>query len=58
MDFKKKKKIALEVCGGVIQGWGRVWWRGAVMVRMKDDVGLKRVVSGGVVRSNQILNVF
>ena len=27
------------------------------MVGMKDDVGLKRVVSGGVVRSNQILNV-
>ena len=29
-----------------------------MMVGMKDDVGLKRVVSGGVVRSNQILNVF
>ena len=57
MDFKKKKKIALEVCGGVIRGWGRVWWRGTVVVRMKDDIGLK-LVSGGVVRSNQILNVF
>ena len=58
MDFKKKKKIALEVCGGVIRGWGRVWWRGTGVVRMKDDIGLKLVVSGGVVRSNQILNVF
>ena len=35
-----------------------MWWRGTVVVRMKDDIGLKLVVSGGVVRSNQILNVF
>ena len=44
-----------------MEGWlgqGRVYWRGTVMVRMKDDIGLKWVVSGGIVRSNRILNVF
>ena len=42
----------------MIRGRGRVWWKGTLMVRKKDDIGLKWVVSGRVVRSNQILTVF